>query len=154
MEEQKCEIIRAKRFHFVGIIFSGPFPSAFPEAAVNVQNRFEAERHKVQNVIRPELTWSPHYENEVLSTYWACSEVSEIESVPEPMTGFTLLEHDYGVTRCTAGTINNGYKTLHSWIAAQGREWNRNSCSIECFYNRGSEGEEVRLYVPLKEDRL
>ncbi|PYZ97346.1 hypothetical protein CR205_01715 [Alteribacter lacisalsi] len=73
-----------------------------------------------------------------------------MSDIPEEMIGFTLPAHDYAVTACTNRTVGEGYKEVHEWIACQERSWNRNACSIECYFNRESEDGKVEIYVPLK----
>ncbi|MBM7097983.1 hypothetical protein JSY36_19875 [Bacillus sp. H-16] len=82
-----CEKIKNRMFHFTGISFCGPFSDSFPEEAVRLQDELWQRKEEISETDRNDVLFSPHFESESLSVYWACCEVSAHQRVPPGMVG-------------------------------------------------------------------
>lgn len=147
----KCEIVK-KEFKLVGISNTAPFPSAFPEAAIKVQQEFWERRKVIANAVNNEILISPYLCNGIIATYFACLEVSDIQSTPEGMIGFTLPFSEYAKISCTNKTIGDGYNKIFDWIGENGyKQKSNNASQIEVFYiDELAEEELVEILIPIE----
>jgi predicted transcriptional regulator YdeE len=148
----ECEVV-TKEYQFVGQSITANFPSSFPEAAIKVQTEFfQKRRSEISNVLNPDILFSPYMCNGVVATYFACSEVSEIENVPAGMIGFKLSPTRYAKISCSNQTIGEGYSKIFKWIGANGykQKSSSNSSAIEIFYFEEKPEEKVEILIPIE----
>ncbi|WP_088101995.1 GyrI-like domain-containing protein [Halalkalibacter urbisdiaboli] len=146
-----CEVVK-KEFKFIGISNTAPFPSAFPEAAIKVHQDFWGIRETVPNCDNNRIIYSPFICNNIIATYFACLEVSDIQSVPEGMIGFELPSTDYAKITCTNKTIGEGYNKVFQWMGDNGYiKKGNNAFQIEVYYieERNVE-EQVEILIPIE----
>jgi predicted transcriptional regulator YdeE len=146
-----CEIVK-KEFKFVGISNTAPFPSAFPQAAVKVQQKFEKRINEISNPVNNKILISPFICNGIIATYFACLEVSDLQSIPEGMIGFTVPSSEYVKITCTNRTIGEGYNKVFRWLGENGyTQKGNNAFQIEVFYiDELAEEEQVELLIPIE----
>lgn len=148
----ECEIV-SREYQFVGQSITANFPSSFPEAAIKVQTEFfQKRRSDVIRVVNPDILFSPYMCNGVVATYFACLEVSEIESIPSGMIGFKLSSTRYAKISCSNHTIGEGYSKIFEWIGANGykQKSSSNSSPIEIFYFEEKPEEKVEILIPIE----
>jgi len=145
-----CEII-TKEYQFIGQSITANFPSSFPEAAIQVQGEFRSRISEISGTVNPDTLYSPYMCNGVVATYFACSEVSSIDEIPEGMIGFKLPTTKYAKISCSNRTIGEGYSRIFQWIGENGykQRSSSDSSSIEIFYIEGNGEEKVELLIPI-----
>ncbi|MHC8514743.1 GyrI-like domain-containing protein [Sporosarcina sp. ITBMC105] len=148
--KEECEIV-TKEFKFVGISMTAPFPSGFPEAAMKVQQQFEKRMLEVENYVDRQVLCSPYVGNGIVTTYFACLEVTTLEVIPEEMIGFTIPTMQYAKTTCTNKTIVNGYDKIFQWIKDNGYTPKGSEVfHIERFHlDEQAAEEQVELLIPI-----
>lgn len=149
--KEECEMI-TKEFKLVGISTTAPFPSGFPEAAMKVQQQFEKRMHEVENCVDRQVLCSPFVGNGIVTTYFACLEVTTFESIPEEMIGFTIPMAKYVKFTCTNQTIGKGYERIFQWIKENGyTQKGSDAFQVECFHlDEQAEEEQVDIFIPIQ----
>ncbi|XEC92936.1 GyrI-like domain-containing protein [Paenibacillus tarimensis] len=148
----ECEVV-TREYQLVGQSITANFPSSFPKAAIEVQTEFfQKRRAEVKNALNHNVLLSPYMCNGVVATYFACSEVAEIEDVPAGMIGFKLPSSKYAKISCSNHTIGEGYSRLFDWIGTNGYKQKSSSSSspIEIFYFDGNPEERVEILIPIE----
>jgi predicted transcriptional regulator YdeE len=147
----QCEMVK-KEFTFVGISVTVPFPSAFPQAALKVQQDFEKRIIDISNPVNHKVLISPFICNGIIATYFACLEVSDLRSIPEGMIGFTVLSTEYAKITCTNRTIGEGYNEVFRWMGENGyTQKGNNAFQMEVYYiDELAEEEKVELLIPIE----
>ncbi|MEI5908055.1 GyrI-like domain-containing protein [Bacillus spongiae] len=147
----KCKII-SKEYTLVGISSSAPFPSAFPEEAIRLQKQFWQRKKEVKNALNKQVLVSPYLSNGIIATYFASLEVTDLNSIPEGMTGFIIPTTKYAAIECTNRSIEEGYTHLFNWMEEKGyRLKTREAFQMELFYINDSEEEiKVELLMPIE----
>ncbi|RXZ77449.1 AraC family transcriptional regulator [Paenibacillaceae bacterium] len=145
----ECEVFSREAIKLIGLNFTGPFPSSFPAGAVKVQNELGSRKSVIKNTVNNQVVFSPYFANEIMATYFACFEVSELNDIPEGMMGFIIPAHDYVKISCTNKTIQEAYGKIFEWIGQNGYTQNGSACSIEVFYTNGREEEPVEILIPI-----
>jgi predicted transcriptional regulator YdeE len=146
-----CEMVK-KEFKFVGISHTAPFPSAFPQAALQVQLEFWKKKNEISNPVSDTILFSPFMCNGIIATYLASLEVTDLQSIPEGMIGFAVPSSEYAKITCTNKTIGEGYNKIFQWMGENGYTQKRNdSFQIEVFYiDELAEEEQVELLIPIE----
>ncbi|WP_240628533.1 GyrI-like domain-containing protein [Bacillus salacetis] len=147
-----CDLIE-KEFLVIGNSTTANFPDSFPEAAIRVQQDFEEKREQVTNAVDKNVLISPYMSNEIMTTYFACLEVTSLDTIPAGMCGFKIPVTKYARVTCTNRTINNAYTVVFDWIKEKGFNQKRFSSSfpIEIYYLTEKEEEEVvEILIPLE----
>jgi predicted transcriptional regulator YdeE len=137
-----CEIVKKEEIRLVGMSYAGTFPDSFPASAVELHRKFWARRHEIKGANHGVLL-SPYFGNESFTTYWACCEVEQFDSIPDGMSGITIPAREYAKISCTNKTIHKGYSQLHDWMKKEGLRKADKGCPIEVFYIEEAKGEEV-----------
>jgi predicted transcriptional regulator YdeE len=129
------------------------FPASFPEAAIRVQQEIEGKRDQITNAVNKNILISPYLCNDIIATYFACLEVTNITSIPEGMMGFRIPLTKYAKVRCTNRSIDKGYSQIFEWIKENKlkQKWFASSFPIEIYYlEEGAEEEAVEILIPLE----
>ncbi|KMK78085.1 GyrI-like domain-containing protein [Alkalihalobacillus pseudalcaliphilus] len=147
----QCEVI-SKSFNFVGMNVTAPFPSKFPDAAINLHQQFEKRMHEISKPINRNVLCSPHMCNEIIATYFACLEVVEASDVPADMVHFELPETRYAKVSCSNLTIDEGYDTIFKWMEEKEmkQKYFFYSMPVELYYlDDNSEEFMVEILIPI-----
>lgn len=147
----QCEIVE-KELNFVGINITALFPSGFPDAAIKVQQEFMERMNEISNAINKNVLLSPFICNEIIATYFAGLEVSDLNSIPEGMMGFTVPPAKYAKVTCTNKTIGEGYDKVLHWMGENGYiQKMYYAFQIEMYYlDELAEEEQVEILIPIK----
>jgi predicted transcriptional regulator YdeE len=146
-----CEVIE-KEFILIGESTTANFPHSFPEAAFRVHQGFEGKRGQIKNAIDKNVLISPYMSNDIMTTYFACLEVTDLKAIPEGMLGFSIPLTKYAKVTCTNRTIDEGYATVFEWLKEKNykQKWLDSSFPIEIFYLEEHGKEEiVEILIPL-----
>ncbi len=147
----ECEVIE-RDFLLVGESITANFPHSFPDAAIKVQVEFVKKRELVKNVVDKEVLFSPYMCNDIMATYFACLEVTELSDIPEGMVGFKVPTTKYAKVSCTNKTIDNGYNKVFEWMRENElkQKWFSSSFPIEIYYFEDNVEEEiVEILIPI-----
>ena len=148
----QCEIIE-KEYLLVGESITANFPSSFPSVAIEVQQEFVKKRHLVKNAVDKEILFSPYMCNDIMATYFACLEVTDIDEIPDGMVGFKIPLTKYAKVTCTNKSIDKGYGTIFTWMKENNykQKWFESSFPIEIFYFEDNVEEEVvEILIPIQ----
>lgn len=147
----ECKVMK-KSFLLVGESITATFPDGFPEAAIQVAERFNPRRIEVKYAKDKEVVLCPYMCNDIMATYFACLEVDQLEQIPQGMLGFKIPETEYAVISCSNKTIGEGYDKLFQWMVEMDyqQKWFRKSFPIEIYYyEEGVDEERVELLIPI-----
>ena len=147
----QCEIVE-KELYFVGTNITAHFLSGFPDAAIKVQQEFMDRINEISNAINKNVLLSPFICNDIIATYFAGLEVSNLDSIPEGMMGFTVPHTTYAKVTCTNKTIGEGYDKIFHWMGEKGYiQKMYYAFQIEVFYlDEHAEEEQVEILIPIK----
>ncbi len=153
LEPFLCEITR-REYQLVGISTTANFPQGFPDCAIAVQQEFVKRRDEIPDVVDKEVLFSPYMCNDIVATYFACLEVSNVTEVPKGMIAFNIPKVAYAKINCTTTSIGEAYGKLFSWMQENGykQRFLNNTFPIEIYYFEDDvEEEDVEILIPIYE---
>ncbi|TMW70772.1 GyrI-like domain-containing protein [Alteribacter natronophilus] len=148
-----CEVVE-REFLLVGESVTVNFPDAFPDAAINVQMSFGEKRDRIGNAVNKEVMFSPYMCNDIMATYFACLEVTDLDQIPEGMVGFKIPKAKYAKASCTTKSVSQGYEKVFAFMEENSlkQKWFAESFPVEIYYFQEEGGEEpVEILIPLEE---
>lgn len=151
LEKFKCELT-TREYSLVGQSITANFPSGFPDAALKVQLEFVERRNEIVNAKDKEVLLSPYMCNDIIATYFACLEVSDLTDIPDGMIGFTLPAQTYAKINCTNKSIGEAYDRIFKWMHEKGyvQKFLENTCPIEIYYFEDNAEEDVEILIPIR----
>ncbi|WP_296385213.1 GyrI-like domain-containing protein [Winogradskyella sp.] len=124
---------------------------------VALWKRFMPNRKAIKNVANEEFIAMQNYTDfdnfEVSFDVWACVEVASIETIPDTMEAFTILEGEYAVFLHKGMDASATYqRVMNEWLPNSGYEIdNRSHFQVMGDkYKNGSSDSEEDFYVPVR----
>ncbi|MBP1989570.1 GyrI-like domain-containing protein [Paenibacillus eucommiae] len=148
----ECEVI-TREYNLIGQSITANFPNSFPDAAIKIHTEFGSRKAEIKGAENYEIIFSPYMCNNIVATYFACLEVSDIGHIPDGMLSINFPKTEYAKISCSNKTIGDGYSKIFEWINLKGYKQKNSSSSsaIEVFYYEDNVDEEkVEILIPIE----